>query len=83
VLLHQLPLLPTLLKLPLELPLPPGRAETLAESFVNLQEVPKKNLIDRISLLSSFLVGSVPLDCLRVAPAILVLALQNSAREFV
>jgi hypothetical protein len=27
VALHQLPLLPTLLKLPLPLPLPPGRAE--------------------------------------------------------
>jgi hypothetical protein len=33
-------------------------------------------------MLAGFPVGSVPLDCLRVAPAILVLALQNSARGF-
>jgi hypothetical protein len=81
VALHQLPLLPTLLKLPLELPLPPGRAEALAEAFFNLQEVPKENLASHFSLLAGFPVGSVPLDCIRVAPAILVLVLQNSARD--
>jgi hypothetical protein len=34
--LHQLPLLPALLKLPSELPLPPGKAETQAEIFYQL-----------------------------------------------
>jgi len=81
VLLHQLPFLPTLLKSPLELPLPPGKAEALAEAFDNRQEVPKENLIGCNSLLADFSVGSVPLDCLRVASAILVLTLQNSARD--
>jgi hypothetical protein len=79
---HQLPLLPTLLKPPLELPLPPGNAEILAEAFICLQEVPKENLAGLFSLLVRIsAAGSVPLDCLRVAPAILVLVLQNSARD--
>jgi len=43
-------------------PLPPGRAETLAGAFTDLQEVPLENIIDRFSLLAGFPVVSVTLD---------------------